>query len=151
MPIFSGDPLAYISFIRAFEHSIENKTNNPQDRLYYLEQFTSGEPHALVRSCKHMSPAKGYKEAKRLLQQHYGNELKIATAYFENALKWPQIKAEDSKGMKTYALFLIGYRNTMADVEFMDEMNNPTNMRTVISKLPFRFRERWRNTAFDIQ
>ncbi len=27
VPIFSGDPLVYISFIRAFEHSIENKTN----------------------------------------------------------------------------------------------------------------------------
>lgn len=151
VPIFSGDPLAYISFIRAFEHAIENKTNNPQDRLYYLEQFTIGEPQALVRSCEHMSPAKGYKEAKRLLLHHYGNELKIATAYLEKALQWPQIKAEDSKGMKTYALFLIGCRNTMADVEFMNEMNNPTNMRTVISKLPFRFRERWRNTAFDIQ
>ncbi len=151
VPIFSGDPLVYISFIRAFEHSIENKTNNLQDRLYYLEQFTSGEPQALVRSCEHMSPTKGYKEAKRLLQLHYGNELKIATAYLEKALKWPQIKTEDNKGMKTYALFLIGCRNTMADVEFMDEMNNPTNMRTVLSKLPFRLRERWRNTAFDIQ
>ncbi len=151
VPVFSGDPLVYISFIRAFEHSIENKTNNPQDRLYYLEQFTSGEPQALVRSCEHMSPTKGYKEAKHLLHLHYGNELKIATAYLEKALKWPQIKTEDSKGMKTYALFLIGCRNTMADVEFMDEMNNPTNMRTVLSKLPFRLRERWRNRAFDIQ
>ncbi len=104
VPIFSGDPLVYITFIRAFEHSIENKTNNPQDRLYYLEQFTSGEPQALVRSCKHMSPTKGYKEAKCLLQLHYGNELKIATAYLEKALKWPQIKTEDNKGMKTYSL-----------------------------------------------
>lgn len=33
----------------------------------------------------------------------------------------------------------------------MDEMNNPTNMRKVIKKLPFRFRECWRSTTFDMQ
>ncbi|KAL2099293.1 hypothetical protein ACEWY4_005773 [Coilia grayii] len=151
VPVFSGDVLAYRSFIRAFESVIEKKTNSDQDKLFYLEQYTSGEPRDLVRSCEHMRPDKGLKEAKRLLQYHYGNELKIATAYLDKALKWPQIKAEDAKGLKTYALFLIGCKNTMTDVEFMEEMDNPSNMRTVISKLPYKVRERWRNTAFDLQ
>ena len=30
-------------------------------------------------------------------------------------------------------------------------MNNPTNMRVIISKLPFKMRERWRVHAFDLQ
>ncbi|XP_048854640.1 hexokinase-4-like [Brienomyrus brachyistius] len=44
-----------------------------------------------------MRPDEGYREAKRLLQQHYGDALRIATAYMNNALEWPQIKAEDRK------------------------------------------------------
>jgi len=39
----------------------------------------------------------------------------------------------------------------MNDVEFMDEMDNPSNMRTVISKLPFKLKERWRNHSYEIQ
>lgn len=98
-----------------------------------------------------MRADKGYREARRLLQQHYGDELQIATAYINKALEWPPIKAEDRKALNAYALFLIGCRNTMNDIEFMDEMDNPSNMKTVISKLPFKLKERWRNQAYEIQ
>ncbi len=118
--------------------------------MYYLEQYTSREPQELVRSCEHMSADRGYHEARKLLQRQYGDELKIANAYMDKVLRWPQIKPEDGKSLSAYALFLIGCRNTMDDIEFMEEMNNPTNMRVVISKLPYRIREKWRTTAFEI-
>lgn len=108
VPTFSGDPLSYRSFIRTFEQAIEDKTASQQDRLFYLQQFTRGEPQNLVRSCEHMRPDEGYKEARRLLQQHYRDELQIATAFMNKALQWPQIKTEDRKALNAYALFLIG-------------------------------------------
>lgn len=98
VPVFSGDPLAYKSFMRAFESAIEKKTNSDQDKLFYLEQYTSGEPRDLFCSCEHMHPDKGLREAKRLLQYHYGNELKIAMAYLDKALKWPQIAEQYEDG-----------------------------------------------------
>lgn len=114
--VFRGDPLTYRSFIRAFEQAIEEKASNDQDKLYYLQQYTAGEPQELVRSCEHMPPHRGFKEAKRLLQKHYGDELMIASAYIDKALKWPQIKSEDGKALNTYAVFLTGCHNTMEDV-----------------------------------
>lgn len=42
--VFKGDPLTYKSFVRAFEHAVDSKTDSYQDKLYYLEQYTSGEP-----------------------------------------------------------------------------------------------------------
>lgn len=149
--VFKGDPLTFKSFIRAFEQTIEIKTDDESEKLYYLLQYTAGEPQELVRSCEHMPHRKAYKEAKRLLERHFGDELVIASAYVEKALQWPSIKAEDGKAMSAYALFLTGCKNTMEDVEYMDEMDNPTNMRIVMSKLPFKIRERWRNTAYDIK
>ncbi|KAM8861775.1 uncharacterized protein ACB058_008484 isoform 2-T2 [Synchiropus picturatus] len=38
----------------------------------------------------------------------------------------------------------------MCDLEFMTELDNPSNMKTVISKLPFKLKERWRNQAYEI-
>lgn len=74
IPMFKGDPLEYKFFICAFEHGIEDKTENCNDRLYFLEQFTMEQPRELVRSCQHMELSRGYKEAKRLLKKHYGDD-----------------------------------------------------------------------------
>ena len=112
IPTFTGDPLTYRSFIRAFEHAIDSKTDSHQDRLYYLEQFTSGEPLDLIRSCEHMRPDRAYEEARALLDRHYGDELTIATAYIKKAMEWPQIKPEDRNGLNAFALFLIGCCNS---------------------------------------
>lgn len=151
IPVFTGDPLSYRSFIRAFEHAIENQTESQQDRLYYLEQFTGGEPLDLVRSCEHMKPDRAYREARALLDQHYGDELTIATAYIKKAMEWPQIKPDDRKGLNAFALFLIGCSNTVNDVDYMSEMNNPTNMKSILYKLPYKLKEKWRNHAYSIQ
>lgn len=116
-----------------------------------MEQYTTGEPQEIVRSCEHMPTSRGFKEAKRLLQRHYGDELIIASAYVDKALKWPQIKPDDAKALSTYAMFLVGCRNAMDDVEFMEEMDNPTNMRAILAKLPYKMKERWRSEAYDIK
>ena len=117
--------------------------------MYFLEQYTAGEP--LVRCCTHMSASKGYSKAKKLLQEHYGDELQIASAYIDKALKWPQIKSDDGKELNAYAMFLVGCRNTMEDIDYLEEMDNPTNLRTLVSKLPFKMKERWRVEAYNVK
>lgn len=37
------------------------------------------------------------------------------------------------------------------DVGYMDEMNNPTNMKCILSKLPFELKEKWRCFVHGIQ
>ncbi|KAL6471710.1 hypothetical protein MHYP_G00203600 [Metynnis hypsauchen] len=151
IPVFTGDPFTYRSFIRTFEHAIDSKTDSQQDWLYYLEQFMSGEPLDLIHSCEHMRPDRAYREARALLDRHYGDELTIANAYIKKAMEWSQIKPDDRKGLNTFALFLIGCCNAVNDVDYMDEMNNPTNMKCILSKLSFKLKEKWRSYAYDIK
>ena len=49
VPVFTGDPVEYCDFIRAFENLIERKTSSPSTRLYYLLQYTSGQTHGTYR------------------------------------------------------------------------------------------------------
>ncbi|KAK0139489.1 hypothetical protein N1851_023681 [Merluccius polli] len=149
IPVFDGDPLTFISFQRAFEQGVEQKVSGG-DCLYYLEQFTRGQPRELVRSCQHMAPEYGYSQAKLLLQQHFGNEFKIATAYIEKVLAWPTVKAEDVNTLQNYSLFLRSCCNVMEKLKYVRELDIPTNMRAVMSKLPYKLRERWRIVAHDI-
>lgn len=150
IPVFNGDPLHYVSFLRAFEHGVEERTRNKRDCLYFLEQFTTGQPKELVRSCQHLDPEIGYPLAKNLLKEQFGNDFKIAAAYMDKALGWPLLKAEDAQGLYAYSLFLRSCCNLLNDISFMQELNMPSNMRTVVMKLPFKLRERWREKACEI-
>ena len=146
---FDGDPLQYQVFIKAFEHVIEDKTSSSQDRLYFLEQYTLGQPRSLVRSCLHMDARHGYVEAKRLLKEHFGDEIKITNAYLEKALNWTSVRADDGKGLHAYALYLRGCCNAMRSLQYMEELDMPSNLRSILSKLPYKLRERWRTTAYE--
>lgn len=110
IPIFDGDPLHYRTFVKAFEQGVENKAT-AADSLYYLEQFTRGQPRELVQSCQHMASDHGYAVAKNLLLEHFGNPHKIATAYINKALSWQTIRTDDTKALQSYALFLRGCCN----------------------------------------
>lgn len=98
-----------------------------------------------------MQADKGYAEAKRLLKHHFGDEYQIAMAYIDKALNWSSIKAEDPEALKAFAVFLNGCLNKMDIVDYMEEMDHPANMRAVLSKLPYKLKEKWRVKACDIQ
>lgn len=117
---------------------------NSNDCLYYLEQYIAGQPRALVKSCQHMAADRGFIKTKSLLQEHFGNEHKIASAYIEKALSWSAIKPEDTKTLQTYTLFLRGCCNAMENVNYMLELDVPANMLAIIKKLPYRLRDKWR-------
>lgn len=136
-------PLQFEVFIRAFERGVERKTDDCGDCLHYLEQYTRGHPKDLIRSCQHLPPAQGYKRAKDLLKEHFGNEHKIATAYMEKAFTWSVIKPEDVKALQAFSLFLRGCCNAMEHLTYMDEMNVASNMRTILLKLPYKLRDKF--------
>lgn len=93
-----------------------------------------------------MDPDQGYTEAKRLLKERFGDKYKISMAYLDKALNWPTIKSDDTKALEAYALFLTNRKN-----DYLEELENAANMHTIISKLPYRQRERFRSVAIDIQ
>ena len=55
---------------------------------------------------------------------------------------WPQFKPDDTKALHSYSLFLIGCKNAMQDVDQLQEMEHRTNLRIIISKLPYKMREK---------
>ncbi|PFX24923.1 hypothetical protein AWC38_SpisGene10462 [Stylophora pistillata] len=75
-PVFSGDPMEYNKFVKAFETLIEAWMDSHSAWLYYLVQYTSGAVQELMQSCSLMDSDKGYQEARRLLRSSCKNTLK---------------------------------------------------------------------------
>ena len=150
VPLFDGNPLEYHNFIRAFENIIETKVISNSERLYYLEQFTTGQARELVKSCHHMTAERSYQEARALLKRNYGNEYRIAAAYMEKVLKWPDIKPEDNQNLHRFSILLVCCKNVMDGNEFMTKFDNPENINKIVQKLPFGLRSSWRRYVDEI-
>ena len=89
VPVFSGDPMDYQTFIRAFENLIEASTDSNSARLYYLIQYTQGDVKELMKSCLWMKGEEGFAEARRLLKRRYGQDYKIAASYVDRVTTGP--------------------------------------------------------------
>lgn len=88
-----------------------------------------------------------YTGTQDLLQEHFGNEQKVASAYMNKALPWPQIKAEDVNALQEYSLFSQRLHNVMEEVQYMSDLDMPANMMTITKKLPYK----WRTVACELQ
>ena len=147
---FDGDPLEYGSFIRAFENIIESKTSSSSERLYYLEQFTSGDVKELVRSCQYLPPDAGYDEARRLMKKKFGDDFRVVAAYESKALSWPEVRAEGGVGLNRFSLFLMRCKNAMEGSGHLTKLEQPDTIRKLVLKLPFNMRVRWRRLVDDV-
>ncbi|KAI2665729.1 CD180 antigen [Labeo rohita] len=97
-----------------------------------------------------MSPDQGYGRAKKLLKKHFGSKIKIAAAYMEKVMGWPMIKSEDIDALESFSIFLRNCCNVMEDLQHMEDMNVPSNLRLIVIKLLYKFRERWRAAACEL-
>ena len=82
-----------------------------------------------------MDTQQGYTEATQFLHKHFGNEMIIANAYLEKALNWTSIKPDDCKSC-----------NAMQNLDYLCYV--ASNLKLLISKLPFKLRERWRTRVY---
>ena len=150
LPVFSGDPIEYNNFVRAFESLIEAKTSSSSSRLFYLIQYTDGDVKELMRSCLSMEPNQGCKTARQLLKNKYGQSYKIATAHVDKIINSPTIKAEDGPALQRYSVLLTSCKKTLKETGFINKIENPDTLQKIIQRLPFNLRQRWRDKADEI-
>jgi len=140
---FSGDPLTYNRFIRQFKTRVVPNTEDDDERLNFLEQFTSGEAYKIVSSYAFLNAKVGYPSALRELAERYGDSETVATAFIQKALKWPSIKPNDSKSLDEYALFLSECEHAVSSIDSIKILEYPENMKRLLQ--PYFMHDRWRS------
>ena len=149
---FDGkDPTQYQSFIQDFKSMIAKYCDSNSVKLHYLEKYTSGLPLQLVKSCRHQDSSVGYDKAIEILDQEFGNERTITSAYLEKLSNWKPIKNEDGKALRDYKIFLISCNNMIGTYSSLNQLNSPSEIKKNVMKLPFKLREKWRSRVLQIQ
>ena len=99
LPVFLGDSFEYPAFITAFDSIIVNNVHTDKDQLFFLEKYTSGSTNEAIKRFLATNSDTAYKEARKLLEQRYGNPVVIAENYKSNLRNWRQVNDWDSKGL----------------------------------------------------
>lgn len=135
--------MSYPAFIAAFETLIESKVDNSSERLYFLDQYTSGKAKELIKGCLQVKSGHAYKEARRLLKKHYGGPYKIASAYIAKLSSWPAVRPNDGTGLQEFSITLEQARNAITGMQYMNDLNTANVLRQLWEKLPRYLRSKW--------
>ena len=73
LEIFSGNPLKYLSFIRAFDVNVDWLCSDPDSKIARLLQYTGGEAHEAIISAQITGGREGYTHARDTLKELYGS------------------------------------------------------------------------------
>ncbi|XP_074652759.1 uncharacterized protein LOC141907087 [Tubulanus polymorphus] len=143
---FSGSPLEYNRFMRQFKVMVIQISDNYDEKLNYLEQFTIGEANKIVTGFSYLDSAHGFESAMRELKERYGDPQLIAQAFISKALQWPDVKGDEAKSLDEFSIFLVECENAVRCNDAVRILEYPENLK-LIAKLPLFLHNRWRTIA----
>ena len=131
-------------------HVLQLYTESNSDKLYYLDQYLTGEPKDLIGGCMFIDPEEGYTTARKLLDKEYGNSYKISVAFMSKLLFWPKIVEGDACGLKQFSFYLTKCLHAMYSISDMTVLNHTPNLQRIIAKLPYGLQDRWMDQLQDL-
>ncbi|KAK3719410.1 hypothetical protein QZH41_004702 [Actinostola sp. cb2023] len=150
-PTFNGDFFEYPTFVRAFEAIIENKVSSDRDRLYFLNKYTVGKANDVVKGFVTLNTDDGYKEARKLLAQRFGDPFHVAQAYKSKLKEWPQILEGDGAGVQSLSDYLVSCREAMKTMDCLLELNSTETLIQISAKLPSYVGTKWCRHAHELK
>ena len=141
--IFSGNPFEYPAFITAFDAIIIANVTADRNRLFFLEKFTSGKANDSVKGFLAAGSETAYKEARKLLDQRYGNPVIIAESFKSSLQNWRQISDSDSKELQDFSDFLIHCQAAMKTMKSTTELDSSQVLLSLSAKLPSYSGVKW--------
>ena len=150
--VFEGEMLTYTRWAKSFDAFIsKRKQLSASDRLYYLEKYTTGEARELIEHYLTMNSDQAYHEAKKDLEQTYGNAYLISQAYKRKLANWPKISPKDNVGIKKLANFLKQCRAMKEESSYMNSLDEWDRNQEIVRKLPDYMMFRWNNEVTKYQ
>ncbi len=148
---FDGNPLRYFIFMKSFESNVEKDTTDASRRLQLLIQYCTGKAKGVVENCILMNPEEGYKEAKRLLAERFGNKYKVTSSWINKISSGPVIRANDREALLSLADDLQNCEITLKATGRLNQVNNEDRLVKILERCPGFVKARWQSTVQEIR
>ena len=141
--VFSGNPLEYPQWKSSFDLLIENKDLSPAQKFSYLQNYLCDKALKCVQGYIMFNSAEAYAEARKSLDERFGNQLEIADSFRDKLESWPKLKISDSEGLREYADFLKQCKLAMTEIRELDKLNDARELKHLVNCLPKPILTRW--------
>jgi len=141
---FDGNPMKYWTFIRAFDHSVASSSVDDGAKLTRLIHFCVGKARKVIECCSIIDPALGYKRARQILAERFGDSFVIAESWIRKITDYRAIKPAERELLLEFSDDLNCCQETLASMGYEAEINNQSTLLKIISRLPTYLQIRWR-------
>lgn len=143
---FDGDPLQYWTFIRSFENTVGQSHIDDNSKLTRLLQYCTGSARKVIQCTAVMHTDEGYKKARQLLKERFGNEYEICNAWVQKIRKTKIIRDHDRHALREFSDDLIVCNEILQALNKVEEMNQSILV-SIITKVPVYLQNRWKREA----
>ncbi|CAB4042467.1 hypothetical protein AC249_AIPGENE11142 [Paramuricea clavata] len=95
-------------------------------------------------NCIPMKENEGYREARKLLLERYGQPYNIASALVDKIANGPVIRVDDGAGLQKLSVQLTSCSNILNEIGYMSKLQNPDTLRRIIDRQPVSHKLKWR-------
>ena len=113
-------------------------------------KYTKCDPKEMIKHCVQQPTAVGYDDAKKLLEQRYGNPYSIMSMYIKEIKAWPQLKNGDGGSFQKFYNFLVKCESIKKSREW-NPLDTPDVICMLLSKLPGKIRDKWVLAVIDVR
>ena len=145
---FDGNPMNYPKFIENFKTNIEEREEDPRDRLAYLIQFCSGKAKEAISNCVMLPGEEGFSRAKEILHNSFGQSHIITHAYIDRVTKGGLIRDGDGEQLLQLARDMENYEINLTQLGCESEINAQSNLERIVTRLPRNMQAEWAKEAF---
>ena len=140
---FNGNPLRFFRFLHQFDSHVGGQFQDSKRKLDLLLSLCTGEALRAIEGCLFLSPDIGYQEARKRLEQRFGQHIVIIEAYVEKLTSGPPIKETDHNGLTSLADDMFNCLMTLRGWGGVASLDLQDNLRKIYSRLPSFSRERF--------
>ena len=149
---FGGDPTEYSEFITNFVDNVECRVSDDSQRLTRLIAQCTGKAKEAIRSCVNLPEGARYSEARKTLQENFGQPHMVADAHLKR-LKELQLKRADAPSLMDFARRLEDTRRILTSMghRYVNRLDNEDTIIMLMRKLPEEsLKRKWADKAGDL-
>ena len=145
---FDGNPMNYPRFMENFRVSMQEREQNYQAKLAYLIQFCTGIAKEAISSCVILPGNEGFRRAKEILYNSFGQSHIIIHAYINKVIKGGSIKDGESGKLLELARDMENCQINLTQLGCESEINTQSNLEKIVTRLPRYLQADWAKEAY---
>ena len=126
---FNGDPMMYHIFMNSFNTCIDAADVSDASKLNRLFELCQGKARTLINTCALMQPpSRGYKHAKDLLRERFGDDYVISEAWVSKITAGPPVKANNIDSLQSFTDDVRGCVETLRSMDRLAEVDTRSRL-----------------------